>query len=209
MFDYFFRPGKWDKEHQEKLEARALADAKAKAAREQEEHDRLQHEQHREAILHDRSRQLTAICGHSNIVMHNGEKLLAYLPGSTFLEPRAVREYVSGNTGVSFRIAKGVRWRVGGSQGHSESHDELREIDTGDFAVTSKRVIFCGAMRTVTIPREQVIGLASYDDGTLKMNKEGRDKAYAFSFDKSLTATIDGETFPVDGDFIATIMDQA
>ena len=51
--------------------------------------------------------------------------------------------------GPSFRVAKGVNFRVGGFQARGESHEELRVIDNGDITLTNKRFVFSGSKRSV------------------------------------------------------------
>jgi hypothetical protein len=53
----------------------------------------------------------------------------------------AIREYRGGYGGVSFRIAKGVRYSTGRTRGRSVVvGTELQEAHRGILAVTSKRV---------------------------------------------------------------------
>jgi hypothetical protein len=103
---------------------------------------------------------------------------------------------------------KGVSLRVGASQGHAESHDELRLVDQGDFVITNKRVIFCGSKRTVTIDFDQIVGTGTYEDG-LRINREHRDRPFIFGFDANLSTLIDGVTFYAEGSFVDGILDQA
>jgi hypothetical protein len=142
-------------------------------------------------------RQLKMICADVAIGLRYGEEVLCALPNSTLHEPHAVREYVGGSRGTSIRIMKGVSFRVGGYAGHSESHDELRQQDQGNFVITNQRVIFCGEKRTVTIEIDKIISTDTYTDG-LRINKDGRDKPYVFAFDQTLRSTIDGvEFYPI------------
>jgi hypothetical protein len=153
-------------------------------------------------------RQLRLLCGPCSVRLRVDERVCCVLPGTTFCEPRSVRVYQGGSTGMSFRVAKGVRLRVGGSRGQYESHDELRAIDTGDFIITDRRVIFAGSGRTATIELEKIVATAYFADG-LRVNKEGRDKPYVFIINPALTGKIDGVVFNADGDLVNTILDQA
>lgn len=69
---------------------------------------------------------------------------------AAFLKTVVDREYRGGYGGVSVRVAKGVSVRTGGMRGHSVavgSHNEV--ADSGILAVTSTRVVFIGAHKTL------------------------------------------------------------
>jgi hypothetical protein len=148
---------------------------------------------------------ITMICGAPALSLHGSEQLLCVLPGTTLSEPRSVRVYQSGYSGASVRVAKGFWLHGGGSTGISRGHDELQNIDQGDFVITNQRVAFIGAKRTASIPLNKIVGTHPYIDG-LGVNKEGRDKAYVFTFDQNLTTTIEGETCTANGAFIQLII---
>src|SRR5258705_14545 len=94
--------------------------------------------------------QIKFICGTpTNLALADGEELLCNLPGTTLMEPRAIRISRGCYAGPSIRIAKGVSFHFGSSQSISESHDEIRPVDSGGLAVTNRRLIFVGSNRTV------------------------------------------------------------
>jgi hypothetical protein len=78
----------------------------------------------------------------------------------------ATREFRGGGQGVSFRIAKGVRYRVGGFRGRSVVvGSELQVQDTGSLSVTSGRVVFLGQKKTIEFLYAKLVGLDVFDDG--------------------------------------------
>jgi hypothetical protein len=78
----------------------------------------------------------------------------------------AVRQWQGGSQGVSFRIAKGVRYRVGSMRGHMVTvGTQLQVADEGVLAITNQRVAFLGARKTIDMPYTKVIGLHLYADG--------------------------------------------
>jgi hypothetical protein len=184
------------------------------AAREQAEQEAKEHEElerRKIAVISDRldqGHQIKIIRGTSDVGLHSGEELLCVLPGTTFSEPRSVREYQSGSTGTSIRVMKGLSFRFGGTHGQAEYHDELRLIGQGDFIITTSRVIFCGSTRTVSMAFDQIIGTEWYDDG-MRVSKEGRDRPYLFVFDTSLLTIINGCVFNVTGKLVNCLLDQA
>src|SRR5215211_5481626 len=63
--------------------------------------------------------------------------------GAALMKEVAVREWRSGSSGVSFRIAKGVRYHVGQTRGRSVVvGTELLVEDAGILSITSQRVAF-------------------------------------------------------------------
>jgi len=105
-------------------------------------------------------KQMKFICGSiPNLSMETNEEVAGVLPGTTLMETRAVRTSRGAYGGSSFRIAKGVSFRLGGYRGTSESHDEFREIDTGTLVLTSQRLIFIGMKRTLATPLEKIIDI--------------------------------------------------
>src|SRR5207249_9377954 len=77
----------------------------------------------------------------------------------------AVREWRGGSQGVSFRIAKGVRYRVGTMRGQMVTvGTQLQIADTGVLAITNQRVVYLGARKTIDMPYSKLIGMQLYSD---------------------------------------------
>ncbi|MCD6568255.1 MAG: hypothetical protein J7K94_05940, partial [Dehalococcoidia bacterium] len=131
------------------------------------------------------------ICDNSQVLLKRKEELEVVLPDMALWEPRSVRQNVGGYGGPSFRIAKGVSWRLGAFKAQSESHEELRAIDQGRFTLTNKRLVFSGAKRTVDINLNKIISIEPYSDG-IAVRTSGRQKAqYFVGIDpRQVTATV-------------------
>ena len=127
----------------------------------------------------------------SSVLLKRKEELQVVLPNMALWEPRSVRQSVGGYGGPSFRIAKGIYWRLGAFKARSESHEELRTIDQGRFTLTNKRLIFSGAKRTVDINLNKVVSIEPYSDG-IAVRTSGRQKTqYFVRIDpEQITATI-------------------
>ena len=77
----------------------------------------------------------------------------------------AVREWRGASQGVSFPIAKGVRYRVGSTRGHLVTiGTELQIADTGILSVTSQRAAFLGSRKTVEMPYAKLLGMNVFSD---------------------------------------------
>ncbi len=113
---------------------------------------------------------------------------------ASFVEGRAVRQ--GGYGGTRVRIAKGVSVNVGGFQ--AESHQELRVIDEGTLTLTSKRILFTGSKRTVSINLDKVIKVTSYNyqSPAIAVNREGLQKTqYFFTAEADIPMDVEERTY--------------
>src|SRR4051812_2114750 len=75
-----------------------------------------------------------------------GEHVYGVLDGAALIEPRrAPGHYVGGSHGVSFRVAKGMRYHVGAMRGtYLPGPESPTPIDVGRAVITDQRVTFAG-----------------------------------------------------------------
>lgn len=112
-----------------------------------------------------------------DIILKRSE--VAHLQGQVeYWEERMVRKHAGYYGGPSFRVAKGISWRMGGFKGQSRSYPELRHVDTGNMVLTSQRLIFTGQFKSFTIPLNKIVSLKVKGKGDLEISKEGREKSY-------------------------------
>ncbi len=119
------------------------------------------------------------------VIMKTNEELLFALPNVTLKEPRAVRKSSGGYAGPSFRIAKGVYFRMGRFGSTGESHQEIRDIDRGILTVTGERFIFSGNMKTINLDLREIVQVDPFIDG-LALHKEGREKTQYFVWNENV-----------------------
>lgn len=84
-----------------------------------------------------------------------------------FFSTKSVREYHSGNRGVSVKIAKGVYYRVGGSSGYSESHQVKTSLGTGFVLATNYNIFFQSNAATRKIGYDKIISFEPFSDGVM------------------------------------------
>jgi hypothetical protein len=113
----------------------------------------------------------------TGLILKRGEILL-YCQSADFFEERAIRVYNAGHYGV--RITKGF-W-IGGTKGHSESHGEMRKIDTGVLSVTSDRFLFNGKLKNHSIPIKKINHVQPYKR-EIEVGSDTRQKVLVFSTD--------------------------
>lgn len=102
------------------------------------------------------------------------------------LKEVAIREWQGGYGGVSFRVAKGVRFSTGKVRGKSVVvGSELKAEDQGVLSVTSKRIAFLGGRKSVEVPYTKLMGLQVFSDG-LTVESSSRQNAVMFKVDEGL-----------------------
>ncbi len=81
------------------------------------------------------------------VLLKKGERAFMVGRGASLIEPRRPPGHWEGaSTGMSFRVMKGVSYRVGQSRGHFVQDSERpTAIDQGTATITSQRVVFQGA----------------------------------------------------------------
>lgn len=122
-----------------------------------------------------------------------GERTFAILEGVALIEPRREPGKIEGrSSGVSFRVAKGVNYRVGGSKGtFVQGPDVPTPIDGGTAFVTNQRVVFRGNKATREWAWAKLVSL-DHDD-TLPWTSlpvTNRQKTSGLFYDEPNTPTI-------------------
>jgi hypothetical protein len=99
---------------------------------------------------------------------------------AALLKEVAVREWQGGSQGVSFQVAKGVRYRVGATRGHLVTvGSQIQVADTGTLSITSMRAAYLGSQKTVEMPYAKLMGMKLYSDG-IQFSLSNRQNAPLF-----------------------------
>jgi hypothetical protein len=100
-----------------------------------------------------------------HILVKTGEEVL--IEGhASMLKEVADRAWQGGYSGFSFRVTKGVRYRVGQTQGHMQQvGTKLIVTDAGVLSVTSTRIVFSGKTSTREIPYAKLVNLTVFASG--------------------------------------------
>lgn len=104
----------------------------------------------------------------TGLFLKNGE--IALWSGTAQLvEPRRPPGHYQGaSQGMSFKIAKGVRYRVGATRGTFVPGDEVQSVvDSGSATVTNRRVVFTGGKATREWAYEKFVGMETSNDRSL------------------------------------------
>jgi hypothetical protein len=113
-------------------------------------------------------------------LMPKREEKIHLETGAALMKEVIDREFRGGSHGVSIPIAKGVRHRTSSFRGRSVvigSH--LEPADDGAIIVTSTRVVFMGARKTIDTPYAKLTGLDAFTDG-IRIHASNRQTAPLF-----------------------------
>lgn len=119
---------------------------------------------------------------------------------ASLLKEVQIREYRGGSRGVSFRIAKGVSYRVGASRGQMHViGTEIQTQDEGMLTVTSHRAVFAGTRKTVEVSFAKLLGLNVYNDA-IQFHVSNRQNPSLFRVESGpmVAAAVNGATQRLD-----------
>jgi hypothetical protein len=106
--------------------------------------------------------------------------------GAGLMKEVVLHEWRSGSSGFSFRVAKGVRYHVGGTRGRSVVvGTELQIEDTGVLSVTSQRAAFMGDRKTMEFPYAKLMGVEVFTDG-ITIRASNRQKTPLFKLEDNM-----------------------
>lgn len=117
-----------------------------------------------------------------NLVLQKSE--CAYWSESgAIIEERVVRRrYQGGSQGFSFRIAKGVSYRVGGHRGSIVTDTAAVPVSYGDLVITNKRLVFLGDKKSFSIKYDKLLESQIFEDGIRVTDDKGKPRVVKFSF---------------------------
>lgn len=117
-----------------------------------------------------------------NINLQAGEKLF-FQTHAALIEEVVYKEWVGRSSGMSFRVARGVSYRVGGLRGHQEVTKRLEPIDSGVLSFTNRRIIYTGKAKNLLINFDKYLSNEAKSFDLLNINYDGKKKEGYFSVD--------------------------
>lgn len=170
----------WRERRAEKRSAKEHEKAVADWQAEQELLDRVA------GVARDAARGGAGALVGAGIILKNSEAPLWAGTGALIEPRRQPGRYVGSYSGVSFRVAPGLRYSVGGSRGRYVPGPEVQTpVDSGRVAITSQRVTFLGSRTTREWVFSKLVGVdASKDGKTLLIHVSNRQKVSGLHFKK-------------------------
>lgn len=98
------------------------------------------------------------------VVPLQGERFFLTSDAVLFAE-HTFRQWQGGMQGVSFRVMRGVYYRVGGTRGRSYNRSVVEPDDRGMLALSDRRMLFVGQRRTIDVPLAKIASIQPFTDG--------------------------------------------
>jgi len=116
-----------------------------------------------------------------NVILQKSETAHWAEPGNILEERVVSRRYEGGSQGLSFRIAKGVSYRVGGHRGHLVTDKAVLPVSSGELIITNKRVIFRGDAKSFNVRLDKLLEINFFSDGVRLTDDKGKPRIVQLS----------------------------
>lgn len=97
--------------------------------------------------------------------LQKNESLVWCFRNVPFYEEKIYKSYVGRSHGMSFRVMRGVYYRVGSSRGYPVETSRTEQVDTGVLGVTTQHIYFSGQKKSFRIPYKKIVSFTPYSDG--------------------------------------------
>ena len=97
--------------------------------------------------------------------LQKGESLVWCFRNVACFEEKIYKQHIGNSQGVSFRVMKGVYYRVGQSKGYTQETAKTEQVDTGMLGVTTEHIYFAGQKQSFRIPYKKIVSFTPYSDG--------------------------------------------
>jgi hypothetical protein len=114
------------------------------------------------------------------------QEIAHWVEAARLIEERVVgRRYEGSSSGMSFRIAKGVTYRVGASRGRLVQEKANVPVSSGDLVLTNKRVVFRGDKKSFNYKLDKLLDVQLYSDGLFLTDTSGKPRVLTFASDEN------------------------
>ena len=115
-----------------------------------------------------------------SLILQKAEEAHWSEPASLIEERVVGLRYVGSSQGISFRIAKGVTYRVGASRGQLVVDKANVPVSTGDLVLTNKRVVFRGDKKSFNYRLDKLLDVQLFAEGLLLTDSAGKPRIVRF-----------------------------
>ena len=117
----------------------------------------------------------------TGLVLKKGE-VVHWAQPAVLLEQRVIKKkWESGFSSMSFRLAPGVTWRVGGTKGHLVPVSEVVRASTGWLLISNKRLVFRGNQKSFQYALDELMEYGFYQDGMRITPNNGDTRTVQFT----------------------------
>ena len=174
----------------QKRAAAAAVEAAAAAARQERETALV-----RRISTADGPAAALALCEHqppTSLRFQKSEQPVWVVPDCKYLKTKKQVTYEGRSAGASFRVAKGVTIRTGGSRGHRVENEYLEQVDFGTVVLTDKHIYFEGQDKErFRVRLDKLVSAEAAQDGFLFQRDGVRARPEAFvSYDARMLGAL-------------------
>lgn len=102
-------------------------------------------------------------------IILEANEIIHWHESGNLIEERVIgRKYVGGSRGTSFRIAKGVSYKIGGSRGYSVSERGDVPVSSGNLIITNMRIVFNGDKKSFNFKFGKILSI-NFDESYNRM----------------------------------------
>ncbi len=105
-----------------------------------------------------------ALDGQLPINFQKSEQIIWVFQDVEYLQPRTRTTYEGRSSGVSFRVMKGVYYRVGQFKGNPVQTTQIVTVDKGILVATNKNLYFVGGAKSLRVPFNKIVTFQPYSD---------------------------------------------
>jgi hypothetical protein len=109
----------------------------------------------------------------------NGESVIYAFNNAKYYHQQGHAHWVGGSQGVSFRIMKGVYYRVGAHRSHRVTTESMDDQGTGTLVVTNQAISFIG-VKTCRVLFKHIVAFEWFSDGFGFQTDAARNAHYMF-----------------------------
>lgn len=118
------------------------------------------------------------------ITLKRGESLIWLSAPVTRMEPRTKTKYVGRSHGFSVRIARGLSYRVGASEGERIETTSLVPAGAGGLAYTNHAIYFLSQGNNLRLPAKSIATVDCYSDGICVTPNRGKSQIFLMNNQK-------------------------
>jgi anti-sigma28 factor (negative regulator of flagellin synthesis) len=124
-----------------------------------------------------------------SIKLNNDEKAYFFIVGAEWHETRSTMKSIPYmNLSHTFKIGKGTNFKIGNIKPLVHKKSEFTKIATGDFYVTSNRIMLVSPSETKKINLSSIINVSIFSDGILLQRDSGKSVFIPMNQDKAILA---------------------
>ncbi len=139
------------------------------------------------AILRDLEidvfKQRIVIDGHLPLLASRDDPIIWVFQGVPYFEQKTRTQYVGGSQGASFRIMKGVYYRVGAFKGERIQTSSLEHTDNGTLVISKRYLHYLGNAKSFRIQTRKLVSVRPYEDGIEVFKEAANPKPQIFGVD--------------------------